>query len=116
MGVTMNIPLGGAPHGASLHDNTVFPAAGMTEWDGMTINTEFIATGAGIAIHMGSMGSTGNIKITIDKDDAGTDIKEYVSAIHYGETTITVPFDAGDGVTFVVNALTSLTRRVYYFA
>jgi len=97
-----------------------------TEWDGFTYGVEFIAAHSGIAVISAGNAATdpraADVQITIDKDNAGTDIRTYrdytghvVSPDQYW-STVTVPFKKGDGVTITPNRYNTVYARVYYFA
>lgn len=97
-----------------------------TEWDGFSHGVEFVAAHSGIAVL--SAGNTtadpaaADVQITIDKDNAGTDVKIYRDYTGHSATadkywsTVTVPFKKGDGVTITPNKFHSVNARVYYFA
>lgn len=97
-----------------------------TEWDGFTYGVEFVAAHSGIAVI--SAGNTSvspaaaDVQITIDKDNAGTDVKTYRDYTGHAATsdkywsTVTVPFKKGDGVTITPTRYTTVHARVYYFA
>jgi len=97
-----------------------------TEWDGFTYGVEFVAAHSGIAvISAGNADSdprAADVQITIDKDNAGTDVRTYRDYTGHTVTpdkywsTVTVPFKKGDGVTITPNRYTTVHARVYYFA
>jgi hypothetical protein len=97
-----------------------------TEWDGFTYGVEFAAAHSGIAvISAGNADSdprAADVQITIDKDNAGTDVRTYRDYTGHTVTpdkywsTVTVPFKKGDGVTITPNRYTTVHARVYYFA
>lgn len=97
-----------------------------TEWDGFTYGVEFVAAHSGIAvISAGNAASdprAADVQITIDKDNAGTDIRTYRDFTGHTVTpdkywsTVTVPLKKGDGVTITPNRYTTVHARVYYFA
>ena len=97
-----------------------------TEWDGFTYGVEFAAAHSGIAvISAGNAASdprAADVQITLDRDNAGTDIRTYRDYTGHTVTpdkywsTVTVPFKKGDGVTITPNKYTTVHARVYYFA
>ncbi|MCK5058505.1 MAG: hypothetical protein KAT34_17755 [Candidatus Aminicenantes bacterium] len=97
-----------------------------SEWDGFTYDVEFVAAHSGIAVISAGNASSdpraADVQITIDKDNAGTDIRTYRDYTGHTMTpdkywsTVTVPFKKGDGVTITPNKYTSVHARVYYFA
>ncbi|MFC2156096.1 hypothetical protein ACFLRB_06380 [Acidobacteriota bacterium] len=97
-----------------------------SEWDGFTYDVEFVAAHSGIAVISAGNAATSpraaDVQITIDKDNAGTDIRTYRDFTGHVMTpdeywsTVTVPFKKGDGVTITPNRYNTVHARVYYFA
>ncbi len=115
MGVTMNIPLSGVPHGAGSHDDTV---QRFTEWNGYTWGVEFVATSAGIVVmELIHSGSSSRGSAAIDTDNLGSPIEyEHFQSTTANNLVITVPFDKGDGVLLTSAVYTTRIATVYYFA
>ncbi len=99
-------------------DDHNYLLGGFTLKDDFTYGVEFVATNPGIAVISGDITSGEDVRILIDKENAGTDIKTYktdmASAVSMTGFAC-APFNSGDGVTLAHTTAENLQARVYYF-